>query len=73
MFIKPIAWNRKRDASVVLSKIKEFTISVNPENNYYSVKGWYNKDNFFLFGDDFVSKTEARKFLEAIHSQYQGG
>ncbi|MFA5396346.1 MAG: hypothetical protein WC346_10100 [Methanogenium sp.] len=73
MFIKPIAWNRKRDASVVLSKIKEFTISVNSENNYYSVKGWYNKDNYFLFGDDFVSKTEARKFLEAVHSQYQGG
>ncbi len=67
-----VAWNKNRDASVVLSKIKEFTISESLNSSHFVVRGWYNKDNFFNFGE-FESKEEARKFLEKIHAQYQGG
>lgn len=61
------AWNRKKTSSVVLSKVKEFTISQNSFNEKYSVKGWFNKDNYFSFGDDFETLPMAQKFLEEIH------
>lgn len=61
------AWNRERTASVVLAKIKEFTITQNNFDPKYSVKGWYNKDNYFSFGGDFETLPIARKFLEDIH------
>jgi hypothetical protein len=62
-----VAWNRKKLNSVVLSKVKEFSITENTHDHMYSVRGWYNKENAFLFGDDFVTIPEAQKFLDDIH------
>jgi hypothetical protein len=62
-------WNREKTKSVVISKIKEFTICQNTYNNKYSVRGWYNKENFFVFGDDFETLPQAQKFLEDIHAR----
>ena len=64
-----VAWNRKQKASVVLGKLKEFTISENLTNEKYSARGWYNKENSFLFGDDFETEPEARKFLNDIFAK----
>ena len=64
-----IAWNRKKMASVMLIKIKEFTISQNIQDKKYSVRGWFNKENHFLFGDDFETIEEAQEFLEDIHKK----
>ena len=65
-----VGWNKDRSASVVLSKIKEFTIpELSGSPNYTGtchVHGWYNKENFFNFGT-FNSPMEARKFLQEIH------
>jgi hypothetical protein len=62
------AWNKEKTGSVVLSKLKEFTITQNNGNNDFSVRGWYNKENAYIFGSDFKTKEEARAFLEEIHS-----
>ena len=61
-----VAWNKKHTASVVLSKIKEFTIAQTDEKTW-RVCGWYNRENSFLFGDDFLSHREAERFLQDIH------
>jgi hypothetical protein len=63
------AWNRTQTASVVLSKVKEFTISQNTRDNKYNVRGWYNKENYFSFGDDFETLTIAQAFLNTIHNK----
>ena len=62
------AWNVEKTASVVLSKVKEFTIDRTTYNEKYVVKGWYNKENFFSFGE-FVTLPQAQKFLEDIHNK----
>ena len=64
-----IAWNRKKMASVMLIKIREFTIAQNIQDKKYSVRGWFNKENFFLFGDDFETIEVAQEFLEDIHKK----
>ncbi len=64
-----IAWNRKKMASVMLIKIKEFTITQNTRDKKYSIKGWFNKENCFLFGDDFETIEIAQEFLEDIHKK----
>jgi hypothetical protein len=61
-----VAWNRNKTASVVLSKLKEFTVLQNATGNKFSARGWFNKDNSFVFGDDFDTLTEAQKYLENI-------
>jgi hypothetical protein len=70
-----VAWNKEKTSSVVLSKIKSFTIK---DISYLSqsslpifqVKGWFNDTNSFVFGD-FTSEEEAQKFLdENVHSLY---
>lgn len=63
-----VAWNKEKTASVVLSKVKEFTITGNTYNDQYSVRGWYNKENYFHFGD-FVSLPAAQEFLHSIHNK----
>ena len=62
-----IAWNTEKTRSVVLSKMKEFSIEVDPFGKGYTVKGWYNKDNFFTFGT-FALKELAEAYLEDIHN-----
>ena len=61
-----VAWNRKKTASVVLSKVKEFNVDQNNFNEKYNVKGWFNKENFFSFGNDFETLPQAQKFLDDI-------
>ncbi len=69
------AWNKDKTASVILSKIKEISIlertSPAGENRLkisFSVRGWFNKENFFSFGD-FDSLQEAQDFVQKIHDQ----
>jgi hypothetical protein len=70
-----VAWNKEKTSSVVLSKIKSFTIrdiSYLGQSSLpiFQVRGWFNETNFFIFGD-FTSEEEAQKFLdENIHSLY---
>jgi hypothetical protein len=62
-----VAWNRDKSASVVLSKMKEYTINISTYNSgKFSVYGWYNAENSFLFGDDFNTREEAQAFLNDI-------
>lgn len=61
------AWNTERTRSVVLSKMKEFSIDQNINDNSYTVRGWYNKENFFSFGT-FALKELAEAYLEDIHN-----
>jgi hypothetical protein len=63
-----VAWNKDMTASVVLAKVKEFTITKD-ENEKYVVRGWYNKLNSFLFGR-FETLPQARQFLDdKIHNR----
>ena len=68
-----VVWNKNKTASVVLSKLKEFTITEllgsYSETRGYTVRGWYNKDNFFNFGE-FPSLEEAKEFLEGVHNSF---
>lgn len=68
-----VAWNKDKSASVVLAKLKEFTITnveyKGHQNATWSVRGWYNKENFFEFGT-FSSEEEARSFLTDIHKMF---
>jgi hypothetical protein len=64
------AWNRRKTASVFLSKIKEIAIYANTYNDKFHVNGWYNKENSFSFGDDFVSLEEAQKFVDDLRNTY---
>jgi len=72
-----VAWNKSRTKSVVLSKLKEFTITAklpqfeNSETiaNNFDVRGWFNQENSFLFGE-FYTRGEAEEFLESIHSMF---
>lgn len=59
------AWNKDKTASVVLSKLKEFTIQENAESKWV-LRGWYNKDNCFNFGE-FNYQQEAQDYLDEIH------
>jgi len=61
-----VTWNKDHTASVVLDKIKEFTIDENLMGEF-RVHGWYNKENFFSFGT-FPTITEAQHFLQNIHN-----
>jgi len=70
------AWNKYRTKSVVLPKLKEFSIDevsafvpMYPDKIVYQARGWFNKENFFLFGE-FETKAEAEMFLESIHQMY---
>ena len=67
-----VAWNKTKIKSVVLSKLKEFSIDEDfsmANGPKWSVRGWFNKDNYFFFGS-FESEADARIFLEQIHSMY---
>lgn len=64
-----VAWNRKENASVILSKIKEFTITQNTVGDKYTIRGWFNRENSFIFGDDFETLPVAQKFLNNIHNK----
>jgi hypothetical protein len=46
--------------------MKEFSIDENPDGKF-SVKGWYNKENHFLFGT-FTTRNEAEIYLGEIHN-----
>lgn len=63
------AWNKKKDASVVLSKVKEFAIIPNGKDSKFTVRGWFNQENYFTFGNDFIDEEEARKFVEKLHNR----
>lgn len=59
------AYNLDKSKSVVLTKMKEF--SIEPYGiDHFIVKGWYNKENFFTFGI-FSDREKAQIFLESIH------
>lgn len=60
------AWNKDKSKSVVLAKLKEFTVTPNGDNKWF-VRGWYNETNSFLFGD-WPTEKEAQDFLETIHN-----
>ena len=63
-----VAWNKGRTASVVLTKLKEFTITeTNP--GIYTLRGWFNSENSFLFGE-FIEREKAEEFLEKIHQMF---
>ena len=62
-----VVWNKDCTRSVVLQKMKEF--SIEEFNNKFLVKGWYNKDNCFLFGD-FGTREEAEIYLGEIHKLF---
>ena len=75
-----VAWNKEKTKSVVLSKLKEFTISdrivglTKPEGALsavydYEVRGWFNQENSFMFGS-FTTNEEAVAFLESIHKMF---
>jgi predicted Zn-dependent protease len=66
-----IAWNVEGNKCVVLSKLKEFTISPQEyqRDMGYAVRGWYNQVNKFSFGT-FPSKEEAEAFLEKLHTSF---
>lgn len=65
-----VAWNKSRTSSVVLAKLKEFTIRQAPNSgNIWQVKGWFNETNGFVFGE-FVTEAEAQVFLQRIHDMY---
>ena len=59
------AYNLDKSKSVVLSKMKEFSIEPYGDTEYI-LKGWYNKENSFIFGA-FSSREKAQIFLEDIH------
>jgi len=62
-----VYWNKKRTSSVVLDKIKEYSINQSPISDLYELRGWYNKENSFLFGE-FETEKEAQAFLTCIHN-----
>lgn len=70
-----VAWNKDKTKSVVLAKLKEFTIADEEYKGYtgttphWSVKGWFNKENYFDFGN-FSTEDEARMFLETVHKMF---
>jgi len=67
-----VAWNKDRTGSVVLGKLKEFTIGnerANPDTGPFYVKGWFNSESHFMFGW-FDTKEEAEVFLQNIHDMY---
>ncbi len=66
MFKSKVAWNKDHTRSVVLSKLKEFSIDDVIYEKRFAVKGWFNKENFFDFGS-FDSKEEAELFVEEVH------
>lgn len=72
-YIKPqkCAWNKDKTKSVVLAKLKEFTITYRQESDsiVWLVKGFFNLENSFLFGE-FSSEKEAQDFLESIHNMF---
>jgi hypothetical protein len=59
-----MAWNKTKTASVMLSKIKEFTIA--PAGEQFRLLAWYNQENSFNLGY-FKDEKEAQDFLENIH------
>lgn len=67
-----VAWNNDKTHSVVLSKLKEFSISPGIGNNNereWTVRGWFNAESYFSFGW-FETKELAVNFLETIHAMY---
>lgn len=67
-----VAWNVDKTRSVVLGKLKEFTLSdrlMLSQPPVWQVRGWFNLENSFLFGE-FTSKEEAQEFLQTIHEMY---
>lgn len=65
-----VAWNKGRTASVVLSKLKEFTIvKVSEIPTGYAVRGWYNETNYFSFGV-WECEEYAREFLDDLHKMF---
>lgn len=64
-----MGWNRKQTAAVVLNRLKEYTVQENAEGKF-TVRGWFNKENSFLFGDDFETLTMAQTFLNDINDRF---
>lgn len=69
-----VAWNKDRTESVVLSKLKSFTIKevtylLGGTKEVWQLKGWYNDTNSFSFGH-FDSMEEAQEFCEKIHKMF---
>ena len=62
-----VYWNKKRTSSVVLDKIKEYTIIQSPITDKFELRGWYNQSNSFIFGE-FETEKEAQAFLTCIHN-----
>lgn len=70
-----ILWNISKTASVKASKIRSFTIHKSPSmfdggKIFFEVEGWYNKDEYFYFGD-FLTEAEAQDYLDKIHKQIE--
>lgn len=67
---KKYAWNKEKSESVVLSKLKSFTIKdeawrAQAPMSSWVVRGWYNETNSFVFGA-WDTEEEAREFLNEI-------
>ena len=60
-----MAWNKQHTSMVVLNKVKEYTLTQN-SNGKWSVRGWYNKENYFLFAEDFETLLEVQEYLAEI-------
>lgn len=66
-------WNNTNTACVRASKIREISIRTTNtilDKEVVTVKGWYNKDEFFYFGD-FVGQEKAKKFVEEINRKIE--
>jgi hypothetical protein len=64
-----VAWNKDQTRSVVLSKLKEFSVDEGICKGTFTVKGWFNKESAFSFGA-FDTEIEAKLFLQRIHDMY---
>jgi len=73
-------WNTDHTASVKASRIREITIETgrrlaignSPGGDVHTVRGWYNNEDCFTFGD-FETRFKANQFVEMLHTQMAGG
>jgi len=68
-------WNRDRTASVRASKIREITVTqtrlLNQDKAVYVVRGWYNHNECFTFGE-FLTKSGANRCVNRLHKIIEG-
>jgi len=68
-------WNRNRTASVRASKIREITVTetrmLNQDKGVYVVRGWYNHNECFTFGE-WTTRSGANRWVNTLHKIIEG-